>query len=74
MFPKSVKGLKMSDWDEIWFDIRRENPGYATLKSLMDKRVKALADKGCDAIEYDNLDVGLFPLTHIVQTYAHMSS
>jgi hypothetical protein len=42
-----------------WLDIRRSNPDHEKLLALMDARVKVQADKGCDAIEYDNVDVCL---------------
>jgi hypothetical protein len=42
-----------------WLDIRRSNPDHEKLLALMDARVKVQAEKGCDAIEYDNVDVCL---------------
>lgn len=50
-FPTSVKGKKMDGWDELWLDVR--NPA---LKPIMRARLELAAEKGCDAVEPDNVD------------------
>eukprot|EP00123_Amoebidium_parasiticum_P007097 comp17874_c0_seq1/m.18084 comp17874_c0_seq1/g.18084 ORF comp17874_c0_seq1/g.18084 comp17874_c0_seq1/m.18084 type:complete len:585 (-) comp17874_c0_seq1:151-1905(-) len=55
-FPDSIKGLKLSKWDEIWLDIRPDQPSYPTLLSLMENRIRLAGIKGCDGIELDNVD------------------
>jgi hypothetical protein len=43
---------KMDDWDERWLDVRE----IALLKPIMSGRMKMAKDKGCDAVEPDNMD------------------
>lgn len=43
---------KMADWDERWLDVRE----IALLEPLMSARMKMAKDKGCDAVEPDNMD------------------
>jgi hypothetical protein len=43
---------KMADWDERWLDVREID----LLKPIMTARLKAAKDKGCDAVEPDNMD------------------
>lgn len=49
-----VKGLvqnKMSGWDENWLDYRVEG-----IKPFMIERLDLAASKGCDGVEFDNVD------------------
>ncbi|KNC81105.1 hypothetical protein SARC_06554 [Sphaeroforma arctica JP610] len=55
-FPTELKGLKMKNWDEKWLDIRTTNPYHNYLKALMQNRIITAANKGCQILEYDNLD------------------
>lgn len=43
---------KMSDWDERWLDIRE----LEQLAPIMRGRLQLAVDKGCDAVEPDNVD------------------
>lgn len=63
-YPASIKGsgVKRNDfgayWDELWLDIRHPNPSSSELPlvwKLMQKRIKLAAEKGCDAIDPDNM-------------------
>ncbi|OUM60832.1 glycoside hydrolase family 114 protein, partial [Piromyces sp. E2] len=53
---KKVSGLISSEnldgWDEKYFNIKKSG-----IKPIMEKRIKLAAEKHCDAIEADNLDV-----------------
>jgi hypothetical protein len=40
-----------------WLDIRRSNPDHEKLRDVMEKRVIDVKNLGCDAIEFDNVDV-----------------
>ena len=52
LFPEETKGLADEGWaDEQWLDIT--NP---TVLSLIEKRIDRTAEKGCDGIEFDNID------------------
>lgn len=52
-FPPSVLGKPLSGWDgERWLDVRN----HSALMPLMAARMDLAAEKGCDAIEPDNLD------------------
>lgn len=51
-FPASVKGSKMDGWDELWLDIRNLD----ALGPIMRARLDLAAQKGCDAVEPDNVD------------------
>ena len=42
----------MSDWDEGWLGITR----LSDLQPLMSARFDALASKGCDGVDPDNVD------------------
>ncbi|KAM0197256.1 hypothetical protein ACHAPQ_010464 [Fusarium lateritium] len=51
-FPKKDLGKTMSGWpDEKWVNI-----SSAAVRAVMAKRIKLAADKGCDAIDPDNMD------------------
>lgn len=62
-FPESLLGEAYEGWeDERWFDIRAP-----ALRPLLSARISTAADKGCDAVDPDNVngfenDTG-FPLT-----------
>jgi len=50
----SVKGKSVDGWkNEHWFDIVNELP---KVKKIIERRFKLAAEKGCDAIEADNID------------------
>lgn len=51
-FPASVKGSKMDGWDELWLDISN----LEALGPIMRARLDLAAQKGCDAVEPDNVD------------------
>jgi len=51
-FPEAVKGRKMDGWDESWLDVRRID----LLRPVMEGRLDLAVDKGCDAVEPDNVD------------------
>jgi len=51
-FPEAVKGSKMDGWDESWLDVRRID----LLRPVMEGRLDLAVDKGCDAVEPDNVD------------------
>eukprot|EP00611_Tribonema_gayanum_P027331 TRINITY_DN6726_c0_g1_i1.p1 TRINITY_DN6726_c0_g1~~TRINITY_DN6726_c0_g1_i1.p1 ORF type:complete len:263 (+),score=70.03 TRINITY_DN6726_c0_g1_i1:60-848(+) len=62
-FPAAAKGKNLDGWaGEKWLDIRN-----TALLGIMEKRVKMCADKGFDAVEFDNVDgytnATGFPLT-----------
>lgn len=42
----------MADWDERWLDIRRMD----LLEGIMSARMDLAVEKGCDAVEPDNMD------------------
>lgn len=42
----------MSEWDERWLDVRE----IELLKPIMTARLKLAKEKGCDAVEPDNMD------------------
>jgi len=49
-----VEGLvmtKMKDWDENWLDFRKEG-----IKPFMTERMDLAVQKGCDGVEFDNVD------------------
>lgn len=51
-FKASDKGSAMDGWpDEAWLDIRSAN-----VRAIMAKRIQLAAQKGCDAIDPDNVD------------------
>ncbi|KAH8656825.1 endo alpha-1,4 polygalactosaminidase precursor [Ilyonectria robusta] len=51
-FAKSDLGKAMDDWPgEKWLDLRSEN-----VRSIMARRIKLAAEKGCDGIDPDNVD------------------
>ncbi len=51
-FPEEVLGRGMAGWDERWLDVRRID----LLAPIMRARLTLAADKGCDAVEPDNID------------------
>ncbi|KNC86032.1 hypothetical protein SARC_01832, partial [Sphaeroforma arctica JP610] len=54
--PESL-GLTLGDWpDEMYIDIRPDQPHYASLQEIMLKRAQLAKEKGCQAIEWDNVD------------------
>jgi hypothetical protein len=63
LFTTSVIGNRMEGWPEDWLDIRRIDD----LAPIMRARLDLAAEKGCDAVEPDNVDAYLsdtgFPLT-----------
>ncbi|KAH7159650.1 glycoside hydrolase superfamily [Dactylonectria estremocensis] len=51
-FEKADLGMVMDGWpDERWVDVRSDN-----VRSIMQKRIEFAADRGCDAIDPDNVD------------------
>ncbi|KAJ4012634.1 hypothetical protein NW752_008347 [Fusarium irregulare] len=51
-FPKKDLGKTMDGWpDEKWVNI-----SSPAVRAIMTKRIKVAADKGCDAIDPDNMD------------------
>jgi hypothetical protein len=51
-FKKADLGKTMDGWpDEKWINLRSKN-----VRNIMKKRIKYAADKGCDAIDPDNVD------------------
>ncbi len=53
LFPKSVLGKPLDDWDgEWWLDIRNQK----TLFPILEKRMDLAIQKGCDGIDPDNVD------------------
>lgn len=63
-FPRDVRGGQMDGWDEEWLDIRRID----LLAPVMLGRLDLAAEKGCDAVEPDNVDGFIndtgFPLSY----------
>eukprot|EP01134_Creolimax_fragrantissima_P000169 CFRG0169T1 len=56
-FPLDSLGLVLDDWpDEAFLDIRPEQPYYNSLRQIMYNRAKLAAQKGCQSIEWDNVD------------------
>ena len=54
LFPRNIIGKPLAEWqDEYWLDIRRLD----ILLPIMKRRIEIMAQKGCDAIEPDNVDV-----------------
>lgn len=52
-FPASVKGNTMSGWpDEKWLDVRQ----LSILMPIMEARLDKAVNKGCDAVDPDNVD------------------
>jgi hypothetical protein len=52
-FPDRVLGRKVDGWPgERWLDIRRVDP----LRSIMSKRLDRCAEKGFDAVDFDNIN------------------
>ncbi|MFO0578204.1 MAG: endo alpha-1,4 polygalactosaminidase [Polyangia bacterium] len=53
-FPSSVKGKGLDGWPgERWLDVRQVD----VLRGIMTKRMDLAVQKGCDAIDTDNMDV-----------------
>ncbi len=53
LYPQRVIGDKMEGWEgERWIDIRQ----ISLLEPVLTKRLKLAVEKGCDAIEPDNID------------------
>ena len=51
-FPKKALGSPLDGWPgERWLDIRNDD-----VRELMKRRLKLAAQKGCDAVEPDNVD------------------
>lgn len=51
-FAKEDLGKAMDDWPgERWLDLKSEN-----VRNIMARRIKLAAEKGCDAIDPDNVD------------------
>lgn len=60
-FKKADLGKTMDGWpDEKWINLRSSN-----VRNIMKKRIKYAAQKGCDAIDPDNVD-GYVSQTHMV--------
>lgn len=54
LFPRSVLGSNLDGWPgERWLDVRKLD----VLRPIMTKRMDQAAQKGCDAIDTDNMDV-----------------
>jgi hypothetical protein len=52
-FPASVQGKALDDWPgEKWLDVRQ----VETLRGIMSKRMDLAVQKGCDAVDPDNVD------------------
>lgn len=51
-FPDALKGKKLAGWNEKWLDIRE----VAKLRYIMGRRMDLAEQKGCDAVEPDNVD------------------
>lgn len=49
--PRAARGKKMEGWDERWLDIRS-----AGVRRVMRARLDLARQKGCDAVEPDNID------------------
>jgi hypothetical protein len=63
LFRSQDLGKALDGWgDEKWIDIRSDN-----VRDIMAKRIKLAKDKGCDAVDPDNVDgyVGLNKMTNI---------
>eukprot|EP01134_Creolimax_fragrantissima_P000163 CFRG0163T1 len=57
LFPPASLGQILGNWpDEKYFDIRPEQPHYDQLKTIMAYRASLAAQKGCQAVEWDNVD------------------
>jgi len=50
-FQPADKGRKLSGWNERWLDIRSAN-----VRAIMRGRLDLAAQKGCDAVDPDNVD------------------
>lgn len=51
-FQQSIKGRPLDGWaDEKWIDIRSDS-----VRSIMAERIKLAKEKGCDAVDPDNVD------------------
>ncbi|WP_241693801.1 endo alpha-1,4 polygalactosaminidase [Pseudomonas sp. OTU750018] len=51
-YPKEALGAQLDGWPgERWLDIR-----HPAVRTLMAKRIRLAAEKGCDAVEPDNVD------------------
>lgn len=51
-FQQSVLGKTLDGWDdENWIDIRSDN-----VRNIMVERIRLAKDKGCDAVDPDNVD------------------
>ncbi|KAH7143659.1 glycoside hydrolase superfamily [Dactylonectria macrodidyma] len=51
-FEKADLGMVLDGWpDERWVDVRSDN-----VRNIMQKRIEFAADRGCDAIDPDNVD------------------
>ena len=54
-FPAADQGKVLPEWpNEKWI-----RTGSTTVRGIMSKRIKIASDKGCDAIDPDN--IGMFP-------------
>lgn len=52
-FPERIIGKRLEGWaGERWLDVRRRG----VLRDIMQQRVQMCADKGFDAVEFDNVD------------------
>jgi len=53
-FPKDIIGVPLADWPgEHWLDVRQLD----VLRPIMLKRLQLAVQKGCDAVDTDNMDV-----------------
>jgi hypothetical protein len=56
-FPASVKGAEMPEWPgEYWLDVAEVQQPDSELAAIMNTRLRMCADKGFDAVEWDNVD------------------
>jgi hypothetical protein len=56
-FPASVKGEQMPEWPgEYWLDVAEVQSPTSELAAIMNARLQMCANKGFDAVEWDNVD------------------
>jgi hypothetical protein len=64
-FAKADLGRDMDGWaDEKWLDLNSDN-----VRAIMAKRIKMAADKGCDAIDPDNVDGFVSPPPTLISSH-----
>jgi hypothetical protein len=66
-FKSSDKGAKLDGWPgELWLNISSTN-----VRNIMSKRLELASQKGCDAVDPDNMD-GYVSLTAVLQKQTDM--